>query len=136
MWEIWANLLLPKALKSCTKSNKSTNLVILSMANIREAFSKLVLGQQNSEKRSYDRQQMSSLCFPRANIKKHFDMNKNIQFQVESKLAFSTFNNIEARAPISSTQACKILFWNKSMFFCVGVCVCTAWQFSYGEWIH
>ena len=29
MWEIWANLLLPKALKSCTKSNKSPNLVTL-----------------------------------------------------------------------------------------------------------
>ena len=29
MWEIWANKLLPKALKSCTKSNKSPNLVTL-----------------------------------------------------------------------------------------------------------
>ena len=29
MWEIWANLLLPKALKSCPKSNKSPNLVTL-----------------------------------------------------------------------------------------------------------
>ena len=31
MWEIWANLLLPKALKSCPKSNKSPNLVTLTM---------------------------------------------------------------------------------------------------------
>ena len=30
MWEIWANLLLPKVLKSCPKSNKSPNLVTLS----------------------------------------------------------------------------------------------------------
>ena len=30
MWKIWANLLLPKALKSCPKSNKSPNLVTLS----------------------------------------------------------------------------------------------------------
>ena len=30
MWEIWANLLLPKALKSCPKSNKSPDLVTLS----------------------------------------------------------------------------------------------------------
>ena len=29
MWEIWANLLLPKALKSCTKYKKSPNLVTL-----------------------------------------------------------------------------------------------------------
>ena len=29
MWEIWANQLLPKALKSCTKSNKSPNLAPL-----------------------------------------------------------------------------------------------------------
>ena len=29
MWEIWANKLLPKALKSCPKSNKSPNLVTL-----------------------------------------------------------------------------------------------------------
>ena len=29
MWEIWANYLLPKALKSCPKSNKSLNLVSL-----------------------------------------------------------------------------------------------------------
>ena len=29
MWEIWANLLLPKALKSCPKSKKSPNLVTL-----------------------------------------------------------------------------------------------------------
>ena len=29
MWEIWANYLLPKALKSCQKSNKSPNLVTL-----------------------------------------------------------------------------------------------------------
>ena len=31
MWEIWANLLLPKTLKSCPKSNKSPNLVTLTM---------------------------------------------------------------------------------------------------------
>ena len=29
MWEIWANSLLPQALKSCPKSNKSPNLVTL-----------------------------------------------------------------------------------------------------------
>ena len=29
MWEIWANQLLPKAFKSCPKSNKSPNLVTL-----------------------------------------------------------------------------------------------------------
>ena len=29
MWEIWANWLLPKTLKSCPKSNKSPNLVTL-----------------------------------------------------------------------------------------------------------
>ena len=29
MWDIWSNLLLPKALKSCQKSNKSPNLVTL-----------------------------------------------------------------------------------------------------------
>ena len=29
MWEIWANLLLPKGLKSCPKSNKSPDLVTL-----------------------------------------------------------------------------------------------------------
>ena len=29
MWEIWANWLLPQALKSCPKSNKSPNLVTL-----------------------------------------------------------------------------------------------------------
>ena len=33
MWDIWANQLLPKALKSCPKSNKSTNLVTLATAN-------------------------------------------------------------------------------------------------------
>ena len=31
MWEIWANELLPKALKSCLKFNKSPNLVILTV---------------------------------------------------------------------------------------------------------
>ena len=30
MWMIWTNKLLPKALKSCPKSNKSPNLVTLS----------------------------------------------------------------------------------------------------------
>ena len=29
MWEIWANYLLPKALKTCPKSNKLPNLVTL-----------------------------------------------------------------------------------------------------------
>ena len=29
MWEIWAQILLPNALKSCPKSNKSHNLVTL-----------------------------------------------------------------------------------------------------------
>ena len=31
MWEIWANQLLPLALKSCFKSNKSPNLVTLKL---------------------------------------------------------------------------------------------------------
>ena len=31
MWEIWANKLLPKALKSCPKYNKSPNLVTLAL---------------------------------------------------------------------------------------------------------
>ena len=35
MWEIWANLLLPKALKSCPKSKKSPNLVTLEKGNPR-----------------------------------------------------------------------------------------------------
>ena len=34
MWEIWANLLLPKALKSCPKSKKSPNLVTLDAAQL------------------------------------------------------------------------------------------------------
>ena len=34
LWEIWANLLLPKALKSCPKSNKSLNLVTLSPTHL------------------------------------------------------------------------------------------------------
>ena len=29
MWKIWADFLLPQALKSCSKSNKSPNLVTL-----------------------------------------------------------------------------------------------------------
>jgi len=29
MWEIWANIFLPKALKNCPKSNKLPNLVTL-----------------------------------------------------------------------------------------------------------
>ena len=33
MWQVWANKLLPKALKSCPKSNKSPNLVTLQMSN-------------------------------------------------------------------------------------------------------
>ena len=33
MYEIWANKLLPKALKSCPKSNKSPNLVTLVAVN-------------------------------------------------------------------------------------------------------
>ena len=38
MWEIWANLLLPKALKSCPKCKKSPNLVTLSTADLRLIF--------------------------------------------------------------------------------------------------
>ena len=37
MWEIWTNLLLPKALKSCPKSNKLPNLVTLIL--IQNSFS-------------------------------------------------------------------------------------------------
>ena len=33
MWEIWANKLLPKALKSCQKSNKLPNKVTLIVAH-------------------------------------------------------------------------------------------------------
>ena len=40
MWEIWANKLLPNALKSCPKSNKSPNLVtlLMSLINLRRKF--------------------------------------------------------------------------------------------------
>ena len=34
MWEIWANELLPKALKTCQKSKKSPNLVTLPAIDI------------------------------------------------------------------------------------------------------
>ena len=34
MWEIWANYLLPKALKSGPKSNKSPNLVTLAVTYV------------------------------------------------------------------------------------------------------
>ena len=37
MWEIWANQLLPKTLKSCPKSNKSPNLVTLHTSEKRAA---------------------------------------------------------------------------------------------------
>ena len=38
MWEIWANQLLPQALKSCPKSNKSPNLVTLEMTYLERAI--------------------------------------------------------------------------------------------------
>ena len=38
MSEIWTNLLLPKALKSCPKSNKSPNLVTLDMSKWHSLF--------------------------------------------------------------------------------------------------
>ena len=43
MSEIWTNLLLPKALKSCPKSNKSPNLVTLDMRVGMEKVSKDIL---------------------------------------------------------------------------------------------
>ena len=36
MWENWTNKLLPKALKSCPKSNKSPNLVTLGWGRVEE----------------------------------------------------------------------------------------------------
>ena len=43
MWEIWANLLLPMALKTCPKSNKSPNLVTLVIINVIITFLKAPL---------------------------------------------------------------------------------------------
>ena len=40
IWEIWANWLLPKALKSCPKSNKSPNMVTLVTTLTLEHFSR------------------------------------------------------------------------------------------------
>ena len=39
MWENWTNYLLPKALKSCPKSNKLPNLVTLIVTSEGSAFS-------------------------------------------------------------------------------------------------
>ena len=51
MCEIWANQLLPKALKSCPKSNKSPNLVTLAERLKKSAFRcALVLMQVNDAK--------------------------------------------------------------------------------------
>ena len=41
MWKIWANLLLPKALKTCQKSNKSPNLVTLLGISMRKSTGKI-----------------------------------------------------------------------------------------------
>ena len=38
MWEIWANLLMPQALKSCPKSIKSPNLVTLAGMQIAATY--------------------------------------------------------------------------------------------------
>ena len=49
MWEIWANKLLPKALKSCLKLKKSPNLVTLHrfhepvlLGNLLQIYDKLI----------------------------------------------------------------------------------------------
>ena len=49
MWEIWANYLLPQALKSCTKSNKLPNLITLfpSLFGLFWGFFKQILQQMN-----------------------------------------------------------------------------------------
>ena len=39
MWEIWANVLSPKALKNRPKSNKSPDLVTLVIGNLKHIFS-------------------------------------------------------------------------------------------------
>ena len=46
MWEIWANWLLPKSLKTCRKSNKSPNLVTLTNIQVKT----LVILKQNTLK--------------------------------------------------------------------------------------
>ena len=46
MWEIWANELLPKALKSFPKSNKSPNLVTLVVINSINLTRSLRKGEQ------------------------------------------------------------------------------------------
>ena len=67
MWEIWANSLLQKALKSCPKCKKSPTLVTL-IVNIRQhhgQFPKSVLGQ--SRRRLYHCTQLMDqryLCLP------------------------------------------------------------------------
>ena len=62
MWEIWANLLLPRALKSCPKSKKSPNLVTLPMMKnphqIEEYFS---LGQAVSRTLTFADQEWDEL---------------------------------------------------------------------------
>ena len=45
MWEIWAILMLPKALKSCPKSNKLPNLVTLIVAHWFQKGTRFLLSQ-------------------------------------------------------------------------------------------
>ena len=58
MGEIWANLLLPKALKSCPKSNKSPNLVTLATCTIM----KKPTVRMRSEHSYYDHTDKGSGC--------------------------------------------------------------------------
>ena len=41
MWEIWANLLLPKAFENCPKSNKSPDLVTLIMGDQKQNLKRI-----------------------------------------------------------------------------------------------
>ena len=49
MWEIWANLWLPKALKNCPKSNKSPNLVTLSLMHTTLVVSREINSKQQQK---------------------------------------------------------------------------------------
>ena len=53
MLEIWANLLLPKALKSCPKSNKSPNLAALERESVCEREGKSVRERMRQKESPY-----------------------------------------------------------------------------------
>ena len=54
MWEIWANKLLPKVLKTCPKSNKSPNLVTLVQDVLSLDATALSIRSYNYQKSSQD----------------------------------------------------------------------------------